>query len=161
MTKHITPYRFDEYLDAKKTLYTPESFYATNARGTISGAFDAFYTDGGFPESLRVLMKKVAVAMHDAFGEGLHYLKSQRNDIDVEFYVPEQGLAVQVAYSLSESAKPREVSSLVKLAVIDGSVRRLVIVTKEGEGETVEGAVRIEMKPAWKFLLEDLGHLAA
>ena len=94
--------------------------------------------------------------MHDVFGEGLHYLKSPKNGIDVDFYVPEQGLAVQVAYSLSESAKPREIGNLVKLARIDKSIRRLLIVTKEEEGEIIEGDVRIEIKPAWKFLLQDL-----
>lgn len=63
---------------------------------------------------------------------------------------------MQVAYSLSESAKPKEISNLVKLARIDESTRRLLIVTKEEEGEIMEGDVRIEVKPAWKFLLQDL-----
>ncbi len=39
-------------------------------------------------------------------GEGLHYLKSPQNGIDIDFYVPDEGLAVRrFAYSLSESAK--------------------------------------------------------
>lgn len=63
---------------------------------------------------------------------------------------------MQVTYSLSESAKPREVSNLVKLARIDKSIQRLLIVTKEEEGEITEGDIRIEVKPAWKFLLQDL-----
>ncbi len=272
--KHVTPYRFDEYLDAVGVPHDAEALYATKAKGAIASAFDTFYQNGGFPESLRyisareytesvyqevlfgdmvacngvrnpdalrVLMKKiaetvcnetsatalhgmlrglgynvskgtlldyltmareayllfevknavakfveregnpkryfsdngllnlfligrepalleneVAVAMHDAFGEGLHYLKSPKNGIDVDFYVPEQGLAVQVAYSLSESAKPREIGNLVKLARIDESIRRLLIATKEEEGEIIEGDTRIEVKPAWKFLLQDL-----
>lgn len=99
---------------------------------------------------------EVAVAMRDVFGEKLHYLKSSKNGIDVDFYVPEQGLAVQVTYSLSESAKPREVSNLVKLARTDKSIQRLPIVTKEEEGEITEGNIRIEVKPAWKFLLQNL-----
>lgn len=53
-----------------------------------------------------LLENEVAVAMRDVFGEKLHYLKSPKNGIDVDFYVPEQGLAVQVTYSLSKSAKP-------------------------------------------------------
>lgn len=103
-----------------------------------------------------LLENEVAVAMHDAFGEGLHYLKSSKHGIDVDFYVPEQGIAVQVAYSLSESAKPREIGNLPKPARIDESIRRLLIVTKEEEEEIVEGDTRIEVKPAWKFLLQDL-----
>ncbi len=88
-----------------------------------------------------LLENEVAVAMRDVFGEGLHYLKSSKHGIDVDFYVPEQGLAVQVAYSLSESAKPREIGNLLKLARVDESIRRLLIVTKEEEGEIVEGDI--------------------
>lgn len=275
LVKHVTPYRFDEYLDASGIAHDSNTLYSTKAKGSIAGAFDAFYQHGGFPESLRydspreyvesvyqkvllgdiaarnnvrnpdalrVLMKKVAetvcnetsatalhgmlnalgykiskatlldylamaresyllfevtnvvakfveregnpkryfsdngllnlfligkepallenevaVAMLDAFGEGLHYLKSPKNGIDVDFYVPEQGLAVQVAYSLSDSAKPREVGNLVKLANISDSALRLLIVTKEEERVIEEDGKRIEIKPAWKFLLQDLG----
>ncbi|WP_417757270.1 ATP-binding protein [Senegalimassilia anaerobia] len=275
LVKHVTPYRFDEYLDASGIAHDSNALYSTKAKGSIAGAFDAFYQHGGFPESLRydspreyvesvyqkvllgdiaarnnvrnpdalrVLMKKVAetvcnetsatalhgmlnalgykiskatlldylamaresyllfevtnvvakfveregnpkryfsdngllnlfligkepallenevaVAMLDAFGEGLHYLKSPKNGIDVDFYVPEQGLAVQVAYSLSDSAKPREVGNLVKLANISDSALRLIIVTKEEERVIEEDGKRIEIKPAWKFLLQDLG----
>lgn len=275
LVKHVTPYRFDEYLDASEIAHDSNALYSTKAKGSIAGAFDAFYQHGGFPESLRydspreyvesvyqkvllgdiaarnnvrnpdalrVLMKKVAetvcnetsatalhgmlnalgykiskatlldylamaresyllfevtnvvakfveregnpkryfsdngllnlfligkepallenevaVAMLDAFGEGLHYLKSPKNGIDVDFYVPEQGLAVQVAYSLSDSAKPREVGNLVKLANISDSALRLLIVTKEEERVIEEDGKRIEIKPVWKFLLQDLG----
>lgn len=275
LVKHVTPYRFDEYLDASGIAHDSNALYSTKAKGSIAGAFDAFYQHGGFPESLRydspreyvesvyqkvllgdiaarnnvrnpdalrVFMKKVAetvcnetsatalhgmlnalgykiskatlldylamaresyllfevtnvvakfveregnpkryfsdngllnlfligkepallenevaVAMLDAFGEGLHYLKSPKNGIDVDFYVPEQGLAVQVAYSLSDSAKPREVGNLVKLANISDSALRLIIVTKEEERVIEEDGKRIEIKPAWKFLLQDLG----
>lgn len=275
LVKHVTPYRFDEYLDASGIAHGSDALYSTKAKGAIAGAFDAFYRHGGFPESLRyaspreyvesvyqkvllgdmaarnsvrnpdalrVLMKKVAeavcnetsatalhgmlnalgykiskatlldylamaresyllfevtnavakfveregnpkryfsdngllnlfliekepallenevaVAMLDAFGEGLHHLKSPKNGIDVDFYVPEQGLAVQVAYSLSDSAKPREVGNLVKLANISDSDLRLLIVTKEEERVIEEEGKHIEVKPAWKFLLQDLG----
>ena len=274
LIKHVTPYRFDEFLDASEIPRNIEALYSTKGKGALAGAFDTFYQNGGFPESLRyartreyvesvyqkvllgdvaarngvrnpdalrVLMKKVAetvcnetsatmlhgmltalgykmskgtlvdylamaresyllfdvknavakfveregnpkryfsdngllslflvgkepallenevaVAMKDAFGDGLHYLKSPKNGIDVDFYVPEQGLAVQVAYALSESAQPREIDSLVKLARIDESVRRSLIVTKEEEGEIAKNGERIEVKPAWKFLLQDL-----
>ena len=101
-----------------------------------------------------LLENEVAVAMLDAFGDGLHYLKSTRNSIDIDFYIPEQGLAVQVAYELSQSARPRELASLVKLAKIDDAAQRFMIVTKDDEGEITEGDVRIEVLPAWKFLLQ-------
>lgn len=61
---------------------------------------------------------------------------------------------MQVAYSLSESANPREVGNLVKLAKIDENVRRFIIVTKEEEDTVGKDDVSIEIIPAWKFLLD-------
>lgn len=268
---HVTPYRFDEYLDACGQTHTGSALYTTREIGRISHYFDTFYQQGGFPESLRyssprdyvenvyqkvllgdiaarynvrnvdalrVLMKKVAetvrnevsfstlhsalrsigysiskdtviaylgyaqeayllfsitnatakfveregapkyyfsdngllnlflfdretallenevaVALRDRFGEELHYVKSPKTSIDVDFYIPEAGLAVQAAYSVAGGAREREVANLVRLAKADSSVERLIIVTKEEE-ETIErDGTHIDVVPAWKFLL--------
>ena len=101
-----------------------------------------------------LLENEIAVAMRDACGDGLRYLKSSKNGIDIDFYVPEEGLAVQVSYSISESASPREFGNLIKLAKVDENARRFVIVTKEEEGIVEKDDVSIEILPAWKFLLE-------
>lgn len=270
-TLHVTPYRFDEYLDARGQAHDEAARYTTREIGRIARCLDAFYRDGGFPESLRfaspreyvenvyqkvllgdiaarnnvrsvdalrVLMKKIAesvrneisysalhnmlksigfslskdtvisyvsyarqsyllfslsnatakfveregnpkyyfsdngllnlfvvdretalleneiaVALRDRFGDRLHYLKSPKTGIDIDFYVPDEGIAVQAAYSISGEAREREVGNLVKLAKVDDSVTRLVIVTKEEE-ETIEhDGVIVKAAPAWKFLL--------
>ena len=83
----------------------------------------------------------------------MFYLKSPRTGIDVDFYVPDEGVAVQVAYSIEGEARQREVSSLVKLATVQPDMQRLVIVTKQEQGPVVEGEVEIEVVPAWRFLL--------
>ena len=273
--KHITPYRFDEFLLAQHIEFNDNACVSTKGSGRLSAAFDNFYQNGGFPESLhysnvreyvesvyqkvllgdvvarnkirnpnalRLLMKKIAecvcnetsatslhgclkalgydigkntlidyidraqeayltfdvknavakfveregnpkryfsdngllnlflinnqtalleneiaVAMKDVFGENLHYLKSNKHKIDIDFYVPESKLAVQVAYALTETSKPREISNLVKLAKVDPLMDRFLIVTKEEEGSMVENDVNIEILPAWRFLLELAG----
>lgn len=270
---HVTPYRFNEYLDAIGQPHGESALYTTREIGRISHCFDSFYQQGGFPESLRfvsprdyvenvyqkvllgdiaarynvrnvdalrVLMKKVAetvrnevsfstlhntlksigyriskdtvisylgyaqeayllfsitnatakfveregspkyyfsdngllnlflfnretalleneiaVALYDCFGEGLHYIKSPRTGIDVDFYVPDAGLAVQVAYSIADGAREREVANLVRLARADETVGRFIIVTKEEEESIEAGGVCIEVLPAWKFLLKE------
>lgn len=270
-TLHITPYRFDEYLDANGQKHTGSALYSTREIGRISSYFDTFYQQGGFPESLRfssprtyvenvyskvllgdiaarynvrnvdvlrILMKKVAetvrsevsfttlynalksighrvskdtviaylgyaheayllfsitnatakfveregspkyyfsdngllnlflfnretalleneiaVALFDRFGAGLHYIKSPKTGIDVDFYVPEAELAVQVAYSIAGEAHEREIGNLVKLSQVDNAVNRLIVVTKEEDGIIERGGVRIEIMPAWKLLL--------
>ncbi|MEE8717333.1 MAG: hypothetical protein SOI24_09895 [Coriobacteriales bacterium] len=42
------------------------------------------------------------MALHDAHGEGLLYLKLSRAGVDVDPYVPDEDLAVQVARSIRE-----------------------------------------------------------
>ena len=271
LLRHVSPYRFDEYLDALGQARDERAVLTTSEAGAIMGRFEVFYHFGGFPESLRyrspreyvegvyqkvllgdiaarkgvrnvqalrVLMKKVAetvrgevsfttlhsmlksvgfsvskdtlidyieyakeaflifdirnavakfveregspeyyfsdngllnlflrdkdtalleneiaVALHDVYGEGLCYLKSPKTGIDIDFYVPDEGLAVQVAYSIEGGARAREVASLVRLAGVQRDVQRLLIVTKQEEGVIEEGGVRIEVVPAWKFLL--------
>ncbi|WP_277259749.1 DUF4143 domain-containing protein [Olegusella massiliensis] len=119
-----------------------------------------YFTDNGLlnlfltkRESV-LLENALAIALYDAYGDALHYLKSSKNGIDVDFYVPDEGLAVQVAYSLSENSNPREVGNLIKLARVDEDTRHFVIVTKDEEGVIEKDGVHIEVLPAWKFLLE-------
>ena len=69
------------------------------------------------------------------------------------FYAPDAGLAIQVAHSITERARKREVQSLAKLSRVQDDIRRLVIVTKE-EQETISvDGTSIEVIPAWRFLL--------
>lgn len=274
-TLQVSPYRFDEYLDAKHQDHTGSALYTTREIGRIARHFDEFYRQGGFPESLRytsqrayvenvyqkvllgdiaarykvrnvnalrVLMKKVAetvrnevsystlhnalkgigfsiskdtlisyleyakeayllfsisnataafveregspkyyysdngllglflvnretalleneiaVALCDRFGEDLRYLKSSRTGIDVDFYLPEAGIAIQVAYSIAGEAREREVGNLVRLAKVGSSVTRFLIVTKEEEEVIDADGISIEVMPAWKFLLGECG----
>lgn len=70
------------------------------------------------------------------------------------FYVPDAGLVIQVAHSITERAQKREVQSLAKLSRVQDDIRRLVIVTKE-EQETISvDGTSIEVIPAWRFLLQ-------
>ena len=70
------------------------------------------------------------------------------------FYAPDAGLAIQVAHSITERTRKREVQSLAKLSRVQDDIRRLVIVTKE-ERETISvDSTSIEVTPAWRFLLQ-------
>ena len=92
--------------------------------------------------------------MEDGFATHLSTIEA-KNGIDVDFYVPGEGLAVQVAYSIEGQARAREVESLVRLAGVQPDMRRFMIVTKQ-EQQTIEaGGATIEVVPAWRFLLSD------
>ena len=100
------------------------------------------------------LENMAAVALTRAYPDDVYYLKSAKTGIDIDFYVPSIGLAVQAAYSIAGDAREREVGSLKKLAQNSQGAARLVIVTYEEEETIIEDGVTIEAVPLYKFLLE-------
>ena len=76
-----------------------------------------------------------------------------RDNIEVDFYIPEDELAIQVSYSIDdEQTRKREVQSLTKLPKIHPCRRRLII-THEQEGSINDHHGIIEIIPCWKWLL--------
>ena len=96
----------------------------------------------------------MAVALTRAYPDDVYYLKSAKTGIDIDFYVPSIGLAVQAAYSIAGDASEREVGSLKKLAQNSQGAARLIIVTYEEEETIIGDGVTIEAVPLYKFLLE-------
>ena len=75
-------------------------------------------------------------------------------NIEVDFYVPEAGLAIQASFDINdEETRRREVSALVSLHRAF-SLRRAVIVTRDHEEQITEYQLKIEVIPVWKWLLE-------
>ena len=100
------------------------------------------------------LENMAAVALARAYPDDVYYLKSAKTGIDIDFYLPSVGLAVQAAYSIAGDAREREVGNLKKLAQNSQEAARLVIVTYEEEETIQEDGVTIEAVPLYKFLLE-------
>jgi len=84
--------------------------------------------------------------------EEVYYLKSNKNDIDIDFYLPEKNVAVQVAYSLDITNEERETDSLINFAK-ENKQSRLIIVTYDTEETIEKNGITIEVIPAYKFLL--------
>lgn len=126
---------------------SPEYYFSDN------GLLNLFLRD----RDTALLENEVAVALRDVYGDGVFYLKSPKTGIDVDFYVPDEGLAIQVAYSIQGEARQREVGSLTRLVAVQPDTRRLVIVTKQEREEIVENGVKIEAIPCWRFLLQLAG----
>lgn len=91
-----------------------------------------------------------AIEMRKRYGDKLYYY---RHNIEVDFYVPEEDLAVQASYRLSdESTIKREVDALVKLHKAH-PLKKAVVVTRDEETTINEGGLSIEIVPVWKWLL--------
>lgn len=88
---------------------------------------------------------------HDMNNERVYFYNS---NIEVDFYIPEEELAIQVAYSLNdEQAKEREVTALTKLPKVNPCSRRIIL-TFDEETTFTDQYGTIEVIPCWKWLLE-------
>lgn len=91
-----------------------------------------------------------AIEMRKRYGDKLYYYL---HNIEIDFYVPEEDLAVQASYRLSdEYTIKREVDALVKLHKVH-PLKKAVIVTRDEETTLNEGGLSIEVIPVWKWLL--------
>ena len=101
-----------------------------------------------------LLENLTAVELNRLFGEEVYYLKSEKTGIDVDFYLPEYGAAIQVCADLNDLTAERETGSLIRLAKNMKEVRRLIVVSRDPKKETrITDHGRIEIIPAEQFYL--------
>ena len=103
-----------------------------------------------------LLENTVAVHLKRYKNENVFFYKSSQTGVDIDFYLPEEKTAIQVAYSLADSEE-REVKSLIVLADKAKESYRLIIVTFEEEGIIERDGYTIEVIPIHKFLLSRIG----
>lgn len=117
---------------------------------TDNGLLNIFLTGG----ETSLLENLCAIQLRRIYGERLCYY--QRN-VEVDFYVPEEGLAVQACYSLADiDTLKREITALRKLNAIE-PLRRMQIVSYDDERSIpLPDGRAIEVVPAWKWLLQQL-----
>ena len=102
-----------------------------------------------------LLENLVAARLMQKYGKGVFFLKSEKNGIDVDFYIPEKNTAIQVAYSLSNTSNDRETRNLVDLKSSMPEVKRLLILTFEEDNRLKISDAEIEVLPVYKWLLND------
>jgi predicted AAA+ superfamily ATPase len=87
---------------------------------------------------------------HDMDNERVFFY---HDNYEVDFYVPDDELAVQVSYTLrDEETRKREIDALQKLPKRLPCKRRMVL-TYDEEGTITDQFGTIEVIPAWKWLL--------
>lgn len=76
-------------------------------------------------------------------------------NIEVDFYVPEDGLALQASFDINDDAtREREVGALVALNKAF-SLQSAYIITRDQEETITVGTMTIQVIPIWKWLLMD------
>ena len=148
-----------EYAKQAYLLFSLENYFAKFTERESTPKY--YFEDNGLlnlfliNKDTALLENIVAVALKRSCREEFYYLKSEKTSIDIDFYVPEEATAIQVAYSILETAAyDREVNNLLKLADSFPEAKRLCIVTLGEEKIIQQHGVKIEVIPLYRFLLE-------
>ena len=90
---------------------------------------------------------------HDKDNERIFFYNDK---VEVDFYIPEDKLAIQVSYSLtgSDSTYDREVDALKKIPNALECNRRIILTYDESDTITDEFGT-IEVMPLWKWILKE------
>lgn len=92
-----------------------------------------------------------AITLYKKYGSSLYYYN---RGIEVDFYVPDEGLAIQASYRMSDEATlEREIKALETLHSFS-PLKKALIITFEDEGVLQRNGLTIELIPIWKWVLE-------
>lgn len=117
---------------------------------TDNGLLSIFLTDSKSP----LLENICAIALHKKYNKDaeLPELYYYNRNVEVDFFVPEESLAIQVSYSLTDAdTRKREVSALVALNKIH-PLNTCMIITYDEEETIEEEGLSISVVPVWKWL---------
>ena len=113
-----------------------------------NGILNLFLTD----PNTSLLENMVAINLYKQYGDDVAFFN---NNIEVDFYVPNQKIAIQVSYSLKDDdTKKREVRALDKISSFVDVERRYIITMYEEEIIERDGHT-IHVVPLSKWLLKN------
>lgn len=144
------------YLKNAYLLFDIKNYYAKFSERESNPKY--YFNDNGLlnlflVDSDPVLLENVvAIYLFNRYNDQLYYLKSPETKTDIDFFIPEENMAIQVAYSISGSARKREISNLIRYAKANNDCR-LIILTHNEEEIIQEEAFTIEVMPAYQFIL--------
>jgi uncharacterized protein len=143
-----------EYMKESWLIFSVENIAAKLADKFSNRKY--YFTDNGILNLFLIdpltalLENQVALELRRLYGSDVYYYN---NGVEVDFFVLEKQLAIQVSYSIKNiETHKREINALLKMAKhID--VSDMLILTKDDE-DIIEGeSYRIKVIPVWKWLL--------
>lgn len=148
---------FIRYLKESCLLFPLENYAAKFAERNSNMKY--YFIDNGLiyifltDANTTLLENMVAIHLYKKYGEQLFFYNQ---NIEVDFFIPEQKAGYQVSYSLKEeSTCQREVDALIKLNAVFPLEQMCIITRDEERTISHESGAVIEVVPIWKWLLID------
>ena len=119
---------------------------------TDNGLLSIFLTDAG----TSLLENLCAIQLYKKYNgdEDSPRLFYYYRNIEVDFYVPDESLAVQASYSIQDyDTRNREVNALVALDKLK-PLKKACIITFDEEDTLEVNGLKIDVVPIWKWLLK-------
>ena len=145
---------FIDYLHDAYLIFSISNFSDTISERESLRKF--YFYDNGllnlflFQPETKLLENLVAITLYKRYGEHLFFY---RRNIEVDFYVPDEDLAIQVCYNLRDpQTREREIIALLTLNNYK-PLRRCIIVTRDEEENVLSDGLTIDVVPIWKWLL--------
>ena len=133
---------FENYVGKLQDKETNRKYYFID-----NGLLDLFLLD----PATSLLENIVAVHLRRKYGDECYFFKTSKTEVD--FYIPGERTAIQVAYSIADQdTRKRETAALLALADYQ-DVQQMQIVTKEEEETLEENGRFISAVPLWKWLM--------
>ena len=142
------------YLKESWLIFSIENFAAKLADKEANKKY--YFMDNGILNLFLIdpltslLENVVAIQLNRLYSKDVYFY---HNGVEVDFYVPEIQLAVQVCYTLSDiETQKREINALLQLAK-RVEINKMLVITKDEEYVMMENGVMIEVIPVWKWLI--------
>lgn len=143
-----------EFLQATWLIFSLENYASKLAEKVSNRKY--YFIDNGLLNLFLIdpvtslLENLVAITLRKKYEDELYFY---HQNIEVDFYIPAEKLAVQVSYSLKEeTTRKREITALLKMATVM-EVEKLLIITNDEEEVITENGKEINVIPIWKWLL--------
>ncbi|GHT53248.1 ATP-binding protein [Bacteroidia bacterium] len=143
------------YLQESWLIFSLENFCSKLAEKESNKKY--YFIDNGilnlflFDPPTTLLENQVAVQLRRLYGKDVYFYQQ---GTEVDFYVPEKQLAVQVCYSLHDiETREREINALLQMSKRI-EIKRMMIISKDEEETISEQGMNIDVVPVWKWLLE-------
>ncbi len=147
---------FLQYLHDAYLVFSISNF--TDGAKAREGNRKHYFYDNGilnlflFQPEAKLLENIVALTLVKLYGEDAVFYYKRNTEVD--FYVPSQSVAIQVAYDIElQATMDRKVGALAAFAGYVKTADKLMIITMDTEDVIKSGDLSIEAIPVWKWLM--------